>query len=174
MTSRPSAARKQRPVSAIFIGSLGSSSSSTPPDLPRLPEPPSPEGSPIAETGLPSPPGTNSTGSGSNGDDSTNAGGVRKRPSQRTQPASDMQNGRSYGARSDTRQTHNSNPFDDDDMNDNENDEDSTARFNHHRRQSTGPAPGDNLSALQRVKSLTQRNRMVNSKFVSRLARSVY
>ncbi|KAF9013117.1 hypothetical protein BDQ17DRAFT_1342787 [Cyathus striatus] len=72
--------RRERPSSAIYIGpdpnySSGASSSSlsssylsngTPPSLPDLPEPPSPSHSiHSAGSGLPSPPATNSTGSGS-------------------------------------------------------------------------------------------------------------
>jgi len=45
-----------------------------------------------------------------------------------------------------------------DDVNDNENGEDHTARLSDGRR-----APGDNVSALQRVKNLTQRNRMTDA-----------
>ena len=50
----------------------------------------------------------------------------------------------------------------DDDPDDNENDEDHTARLSDDRRRSF-PKAGtpDNQAALQRVKSLTQRNRMV-------------
>lgn len=175
MTPRPSITRSQRPLSAIFIGSLGSTSTSTPPDLPKLPEPPSPEGSPSPEpsgSGLPSPPATNSTGSGSgsgsNGDDSTNAGSLRRRTStsQRPHTVSEMyssvQHSRSFsdlnGARPSTLSD------DEDEPNDHERDEDSTARYDLHRRRSTNTVPSDHASALQRVKSLTERNRMVSSR----------
>jgi hypothetical protein len=48
---------------------------------------------------------------------------------------------------------------DDDDDNDNDNDEDNTARID--RRHSL-KSPSENVLALQRVQSLTQRNRMVS------------
>ncbi len=87
--------REGRPVSAVFIGKgsgsnanlqeasqssqLSSDSLGTPPSIPDLPEPPSPSSSvgPV-KSGLPSPPATNSTGSGSTGDPATIA--VRNRP----------------------------------------------------------------------------------------------
>ena len=168
MTPRPSITRSQRPLSAIFIGSLGSSSSSTPPDLPKLPEPPSPEGSPeLSRSGLPSPPATNSTGSGSgsNGDESTNAGSLRGRIPQRPHTASEMYNGGHSRSYSELRNAAPSTLSDEeDDPNDYERDEDTTARFELHRRRSTNTVPSDHASALQRVKSLTERNRMVRLK----------
>lgn len=167
MTPRPSITRKQRPLSAIFIGSLGSSSSSTPPDLPKLPEPPSPEqSSPPSRTGLPSPPATNSTGSGSgsNGDDSTNTGSLRERKPQRLYSTSEMYNGARNKSHPDIHSASNSVLSDeDDDPNDHEHDEDSTARFDLHRRRSTSSVPSDHASTLERVKSLTERNRAVRN-----------
>ncbi|KAI5123158.1 hypothetical protein M0805_000861 [Coniferiporia weirii] len=143
MTTRPALATKsKRPLSAIFLGS--------PSQLPDLPDPPSSPGS----SGLPSPPATNSTGSGSNGgDNNTSAGSVRV-------PASlTMQNG-SSSSMSAPRSMSRS-PSDD---GDDGNDEDQTARLSDDRRLASVK---DNQSALQRVKSLTQRNRLVLNKLAS-------
>lgn len=155
MTPRPVLASKSRPLSAIFIGSAGSSS----PALPDLPEPPSPSTSSNA-SGLPSPPATNSTGSGSVGKGSTNAGSLRHRtPSSKSN--SSMSSGvgdKSYGYN----KKRSSFIDDEDDADENGNDEDNTARFNGERRRSlSSKGTPDNQAALQRVKSLTQRNRMV-------------
>lgn len=172
MPPRPSVARSQRPLSAIFIGSLGSTS--TPPDLPKLPEPPSPEGSPGPSTpsksGLPSPPATNSSGSGngSTGDDSTNGGSIRQRKSQRPYSVPnvyDMYHSHNKSYTDLTNSANNPLSDEEDETNDHERDEDSTARFDLHRRRSTNTIPSDNVSALQRVKSLTERNRQVNLLF---------
>lgn len=189
MTPRSSVALKQqRPLSAIYIGSIGSTSSSTPPDLPRLPEPPvSPGGSSNASaSGLPSPPATNSTGSGSVGDDGTaHAGSQRERSStQRPHVASAIMYDESPKdlIRSNSVASKNK-PFshrkahsvassgladEEDDLHDNENDEDATARFDSLSRRRSGrvmspPRAEDHSSALQRVKSLTERNRMVRA-----------
>lgn len=79
--------KNSRPSSAIFIGK-GSQSpltqdyphlADTPPGLPELPETPSPSSSIGShKSGLPSPPATNSTGSGSTGDPATIV--IRDRP----------------------------------------------------------------------------------------------
>lgn len=187
MTPRPSVALKQqRPLSAIFIGSLGSISSSTPPDLPRLPEPPvSPGGSSNASgSGLPSPPATNSTGSGSVGDDSTAAAGSQRKRSSTQRPyvvAADMyddaKNDLARSNRTSSRNKHSSHSKnhsivstsltdEEDDPHDNDNDEDATARFSSISRGKSGrvtspPRAEEHSSALQRVRSLTERNRMV-------------
>ncbi len=156
MTSRPLQASKSRPLSAIFIGSAGS----TPPALPDLPEPPSPGTS----SGLPSPPATNSTGSGSVGEGSTNAGSIRHRtPSSKSNSSmsggvSDRSSGYSKKRSSITE--------DDEDADENENDEDHTARLSADRRRSFPKDAPDNQAALQRVKSLTQRNRMVRAQII--------
>lgn len=50
---------------------------------------------------------------------------------------------------------------DDDNENENDNDEDNTARLDR-RRSLQSQGTSENLQALQRVKSLTQRNRMVS------------
>lgn len=151
MTPRPVLAPKSRPLSAIFIGSAGS----TPPALPDLPEPPSPSTS----SGLPSPPATNSTGSGSVGEGSINAGSLRHR-TPTTKFSSDMSGG--AGDRSYTFKKKNGlAPDDEDEPDENENDEDHTARLSDDRRRSFPNAASDNQTALQRVKNLTQRNRMV-------------
>src|SRR5260221_338420 len=82
--------KEGRPVSAVYIGKGDVSHSpskeashspqllvSSSPALPELPEPPSPSSSiGSVKSGLPSPPGTNSTGSGSTGDPAT----IRERP----------------------------------------------------------------------------------------------
>lgn len=154
MTPRPLQASKSRPLSAIFIGSAGS----TPPTLPDLPEPPSP-GTSSNASGLPSPPATNSTGSGSVGEGSTNAGSLRHRtPSSKSNSSmSGGVGGKSYGYN----KKRSSVIEDEDDADENENDEDHTARLSDDRRRSFSKDAPDNQAALQRVKSLTQRNRMV-------------
>lgn len=161
MTSRPrpTGGTKSRPLSAIYIGPASSPNLSSPPSIPDLPEPPSPTSS--GGSGLPSPPASNSTGSGS-----TNAGSIRQRPAQRKNGASpdafaaDMPNGTRTEERSRSRA---GSVVDDDDPYEHENDEDNTARFVDGRRRSLKDAPADNMTALQRVKSLTQRNRMVSA-----------
>ncbi|KAI0333713.1 hypothetical protein GY45DRAFT_1319315 [Cubamyces sp. BRFM 1775] len=64
---------------------------------------------------------------------------------------------------------------DEDDPDENENDEDHTARLSDDRRREFPKAASDNLAALQRVKNLTQRNRMVLDKLssISRLGSPV-
>ncbi|KAI0352590.1 hypothetical protein OH77DRAFT_1408788 [Trametes cingulata] len=56
---------------------------------------------------------------------------------------------------------------DEDEPDENENDEDHTARLSDDRRRSFPKGASDNQSALQRVKNLTQRNRMVLDKLSS-------
>jgi len=157
MTPRPGFASKRRPVSAIYLGT------NPPPNLPDLPEPPSP-GAESNDSGLPSPPATNSTGSGSAGDDaaSSHGGSLRRRSTAALDTATtNMLNGsddKSHISRtistSPELDTHPNNDDDDDD------DEDTTARLSHGRRR-TFQASTENAMALQRVRSLTERNRMV-------------
>ena len=168
MPPRPTLKAKQnRPISAIYLGkdanshalqSTPSSSSHTEATsfgLPDLPEPPSPNSSiGSVRSGLPSPPATNSTGSGSTGDPATIT--FRERP---LSHHSNSSNSTSSGAAS-TQMKRNLNgsetgaEYDDYDKeydNDNDNDSnDDTARLN------------ENVLALQRVKSLAERNRMVS------------
>lgn len=166
MPPRPALKVKQnRPISAIYLGkgtnshALQSTPSSsphtegTPPGLPDLPEPPSPSSSiGSVHSGLPSPPATNSTGSGSTGDPATIA--IRERPlshhsnSSSSGTASTQMrrsfNGSETGTEDDDYDEENANNND----NDNDNNDD-TARLN------------ENVMALQRVKNLAERNRMV-------------
>ncbi|KAH8104661.1 hypothetical protein BXZ70DRAFT_607042 [Cristinia sonorae] len=157
MHRRPFAGTKQRPLSAIFIGSLDSTS--TPPDLPGLPEPPSPSGS-SNRSGLPSPPATNSTGSGSVGEDQDTAteGSHRKKSSSLVHSKPDMLNGINdrFGGRS-------RRSFDDDDdvLNDYDNDEEHTARLSLDSQRSPKMVPSDNVSAIKRAATLAERNRLV-------------
>ncbi|KAJ7456728.1 hypothetical protein B0H11DRAFT_223332 [Mycena galericulata] len=156
-TRRPLLTQRTRPSSQVYIGpdSAYSSHLSSPPDLPDLPEPPSPGSSSSTSTsGLPSPPATNSTGSGSTGDPGSIAvrGGLK------------MLNGsniKTFHAA-----FHSALPdHDDEDDYDNDNDdegEDNTARLDQ-RRHSTS----ENVLALQRVKSLTERNKMALDKLSS-------
>jgi hypothetical protein len=148
MTPRPSP--KPRPLSAIYIGPNPSPNS-----IPDLPEPPSPGGSSNG-SGLPSPPATNSTGSGSTGDNTTNTGRLRQKP------ATNMLNG-GYGKTSSNgalARIPGNGRIDEEDVHDHDNeDEDSTARLGRQTRRVTS----ENVLALQRVKSLTQRNRMVSA-----------
>lgn len=168
MTARPSFGSKSqsRPLSAIFLGSV-----SSPNNLPSLPEPPP---SPSAESndsgndsGLPSPPATNSTGSESTGDDTTNFGSVRQRPASYSYSNDKSYSNMSHGdydnesIHRNSRSTTNIIENKEDDDNDNDNDEDNTARLDG-RRFLQNQGTSENLQALQRVKNLTQRNRMVS------------
>jgi hypothetical protein len=157
MTSRRSFTSSQRPLSAIFLGSL-------PNNIPDLPEPPSPgaESTESSNSGLPSPPATNSTGSGSIGDDTTNISSIRQRPVSLSNLA--MSSGDYPKTFHGVRRHKNGGGEDDDEEEDeNQNDEDNTAKLDvlHHTRSSS-----ENLLALERVKSLTQRNRMVSVIFL--------
>ncbi|KAI1793313.1 hypothetical protein LXA43DRAFT_237425 [Ganoderma leucocontextum] len=159
MTPRLAQTKKSRPLSAIFIGSAGS----TPPALPDLPEPPSPSTS--STSGLPSPPATNSTGSGSVGEGSTHAGSLRHRTPKLTPSTSSMSGGGLGDKSYEYRKKRSSAITDEDDADENENEEDNTARLDLRRRSFTKGA--DNASALLRVKTLTERNRMVLDKLTS-------
>ncbi|CAL1712984.1 unnamed protein product [Somion occarium] len=167
MNRRPFATHK-RPLSAIFIGSLDSNSTASPPELPVLPASPSASSN---GSGLPSPPATNSTGSGSVGEDSPS--GSRARRKAASGSASEMFNG-SYNKSQTSLRPRTANLSDDeDDLHDNEHDEDDTARFSLERKRSSlTSTTKENISALQRVRSLTQRNRMVLDKLssISRLS----
>ena len=157
MHRRPFAGNKQRPLSAIFIGSLDSTS--TPPDLPGLPEPPSPSGS-SNRSGLPSPPATNSTGSGSVGEDldSATGGSLRKKSTSFVSSKPDMLNG-TREKLGDRRRT----SFEDDDDDFYENDEEHTARLSLDSQRSPKSVPSDNLQAIKRVVNLTEKNRLVRA-----------
>lgn len=148
MNSRPSLASKRRPSSAIFLGSL------PPPNLPDLPEPPSPgTASNHSASGLPSPPATNSTGSGSTGDNSADGGSLRRR----SISDANMVNGTS--SKNGSKRPLSPENQDDDD-------EDNTARLS--RRRSHQPtSSSENADALKRVMSLTQRNRAVSLRLLS-------
>ncbi|KAJ7490661.1 hypothetical protein FB451DRAFT_1361458 [Mycena latifolia] len=159
-TRRPPLTQRARPSSQVYIGADSAYSSylSSPPDLPDLPEPPSPGSSSSTSTsGLPSPPATNSTGSGSTGDPGSIA--VRN--------GLNMLNGSNiktfHAAFQSTAPNHHHDDEHDDYDNDNDDDgEDNTARLDQ-RRHSTS----ENVLALQRVKSLTQRNKMALDKLSS-------
>ncbi|KAK7048809.1 hypothetical protein R3P38DRAFT_1877756 [Favolaschia claudopus] len=162
-TRRPPLTQRLRPSSQVYLGSDSAYSSylSSPPDLPDLPEPPSPGSSSSTSTsGLPSPPATNSTGSGSTGD----PGSIAFRGG--TGGALNMLNGsniKTFHAAFETADHSADHDDDYDDDNDDENGEDNTARLNHQRRQSAS----ENVLALQRVKSLTQRNKIALDKLSS-------
>lgn len=163
MHRRPLAGNKQRPLSAIFIGSLDSTYS--PPDLPSLPEPPSPSGS-SHRSGLPSPPATNSTGSGSVGEDldTTFTGSLRKKSTSLVHSRSDMP----YGTRDNPgdRRRSRSIDEDDDEAYEHENDEEHTARLSLDNQRSPKMVPSDNVSAIKRVANLAERNRLVRPDIV--------
>lgn len=167
MTPRPSFGSKSRPLSAIFLGSV-----SSPNNLPSLPEPPPSPGAESNDSGngsgLPSPPATNSTGSESTGDDTANFGSVRQRPASYSYLNEKSYSNMSHGdydneiAHRNSRSTTNiAENKEDDNDNDNDNDEDNTARLVG-RRSIQDQSTSENLQAIQRVKSLTQRNRMVS------------
>ena len=154
MTSRSSFVPKRRPLSAIFLGDGPPAPSSTQSsDLPDLPEPPSP-GSSSSHSGLPSPPATNSTGSGSIGDSRENVDLRSGRPSTSTLTS---RNEKPSTSRDRPPSPSGAGEYKKDEG---EDEEDNTARFNLGRR--TGPSQSsDHAVTLQRVMSLTQRNRMV-------------
>jgi hypothetical protein len=155
MTSRSSFASKRRPLSAIFLGDgPASSSSSSSSELPDLPEPPSP-GAASTHSGLPSPPATNSTGSGSTGD-SREAVDLHSVPSPLS--ALTMRNERQSTSRS----SRASSPAGNGEYRREEGDdeEDTTARLDLGRRRGASQSNEHDVT-LQRVMSLTQRNRMV-------------
>jgi len=174
--------KRERPGSAIYLGKTANVSPNlqdltqspqfssaypsliegTPPSLPDLPEPepPSPSSSVrSAKSGLPSPPATNSTGS--TGDPATIA--VRTRPvslhsnNSSASTSSGSHHTTPMGSREDTGVE---GDFDDDhdNENDNDNDGDDTARLD---RRLLGNGESENVLALQRVRSLAQRNRLV-------------
>lgn len=204
-----------RPTSAIYLGSLSDNSninlpssigSTDSPLLPDLPEFPSPGASISSkDSGLPSPPATNSTGSGSTGvpasaaaprpralsfvsnaSASSNSGRIGGSGSHEGGGGSStMQHaggsahraapprtrGSGGGSRSNSRQGRYSegNDADDDDEGyedprhrelpppQHDNEDDQTARIDRRARQQTS----DNMLALQRVKNLAQKNKMV-------------
>jgi hypothetical protein len=159
MTPRAPLASKRRPLSAIF---LGPGQTPSPSDLPDLPEPPSP-GASSNHSGLPSPPATNSTGSGSAGDSRE----VLDRPFHPPSSSSlSMRNEKPLNSKS----SRSSSPVggsehregDDDDQ------EDNTARLGLSSRRGASQS-SEHVMTLQRVMSLTQRNRMVGTSFVQRV-----
>jgi hypothetical protein len=151
MTPRSSLASKRRPLSAIF---LGADPTPSPSALPDLPEPPSP-GSSSTHSGLPSPPATNSTGSGSAGDSRE----ILDRPFHPpTSSALTMRNEKPLTSRS----SRASSPAGGTESRkaEEEEEEEHTARLGFGSRRGTAQS-SDHVMALQRVMSLTQRNRMV-------------
>lgn len=158
MTSRSSFASKRRPLSAIFLGDGPTSSSTS--ELPDLPEPPSP-GAASTHSGLPSPPATNSTGSGSTGDsrEAVDLHSVSPPSSALT-----MRNERQSISRS----SRASSPAGSGEYRREEGDEeeDTTARLNLGRRRGASQS-NEHVVTLQRVMSLTQRNRMALNKLSS-------
>ena len=140
-----SQSRTRRPLSAIFLGN--------PSQLPDLPEPPhtsAPTGSSPASSGLPSPPASTSTGSGGTGRDRDASTDDIPLPMHKHDGVDTRAAGPSRSvSRASIRSTSEFGEM-------NGGDEDDTAKVS---------SPLDdrlsNESALQRVKSLTQRNRLV-------------
>jgi hypothetical protein len=141
----------RRPSSAIFLGG------NTPPALPDPPRTPSPEDDDDKQSGLPSPPATNR--SGSTGDNTTNAGSVRRRSIIREED--EEQNMAQEEDLSATYRPHSRGPsvepYEEEEFG---NDEEHTARFTVDRRRSM---PTENSFALQRIKDLNERSKMVSS-----------
>jgi hypothetical protein len=166
MTSRSSFAPKRRPLSAIFLGDFPAPSASTSSELPDLPEPPSP-GASSSHSGLPSPPATNSTGSGSTGDSRENVDlpSVPHSSSALTSRDENPPTSRSNGASSPAGTGEYK-------RDEGEDEEDNTARLNFGRHH--GPSQSnDHVQTLQRVMSLTQRNRQVRVFYDSRVSFAV-
>lgn len=150
MTPRAPLASKRRPISAIF---LGPGQTPSPSDLPDLPEPPSP-GSSSNHSGLPSPPATNSTGSGSAGDSREALDRPFHPP---TSSALSMRNEKSLNSKS----SRPSSPVGGSELREDD-EEDNTARLSFSSRRGASQS-SDHVMTLQRVMSLTQRNRMVGA-----------
>ncbi|KAI9507614.1 hypothetical protein F5148DRAFT_89304 [Russula earlei] len=159
MTSRPSFSSKRRPLSAIFLGDGSTPSSTSSSELPDLPEPPSP-GAASTHSGLPSPPATNSTGSGSTGDRREND--IPTMPP----PSSALTN--RGGRPSTSRSSRASSPAGSGEYKKEqvEEEEDNTARINLGGRRGADQT-SNHIVTLQRVMSLTQRNRMALNKLSS-------
>ncbi|KAJ7274006.1 hypothetical protein C8J57DRAFT_1594707 [Mycena rebaudengoi] len=155
-TRRPPPLQRHRPSSQVYIGKDSTFYLANPPDIPDLPEPPSPGSSSSTSTGvsgLPSPPATNSTGSGSTGDPGSIAvrgGGAR------------MLNGSNIKTFHAAFQAEPHNDEHEDYDDDPDDGEDNTARLDQRRHSAS-----ENVLALQRVKSLTQRNRLALDKLSS-------
>lgn len=158
MPPRSLVASSRRPLSAIFLGSLPPKDPKEA-NIPDLPEPPESPGA-ASPSGLPSPPATNSTGSGSTGDNnSANSGSIRQRPVSYSRSPSTMMPTETHEKPITTAKTSRPNSDDEDDENDHAAEEDNTARLD---RRIGVKGPSENIAALQRVKSLAQRNRMVS------------
>ncbi|KAH0826187.1 hypothetical protein J3R83DRAFT_5619 [Lanmaoa asiatica] len=165
MPPRSFVASSRRPLSAIFLGSLPPKDPKET-NIPDLPEPPESPGA-VSPSGLPSPPATNSTGSGSAGDNnSANSGSIRQRPVSYSGSPSTMMPTETYDKPMAISKTSRPNSDDEDDENDYAGEEDNTARLD---RRHGVKSPSENIAALQRVKSLAQRNRMALDKLSSRL-----
>ncbi|KAF5360539.1 hypothetical protein D9756_005113 [Leucocoprinus leucothites] len=165
MPPRPTPLKsRDRPLSAIFIGSTPSTPASSSSNsnnnsnsaqtLPDLPEPPSPVSS--VGSGLPSPPATNSTGSGSTGDPAS----VARRRMTTTDNSKIGSEGSSSSTRSSSRLSLTQDEYDLDRGLDQ--DEDQTMRL----KIGAGAGPS-NESVLQRARSLAQRNRLQLDKLAS-------
>ncbi|KXN82343.1 hypothetical protein AN958_02673 [Leucoagaricus sp. SymC.cos] len=164
MPPRPIVKSRDRPTSAIYIGaapvpgsapSPAHASSSNEP-LPDLPGPPSPVSS--VGSGLPSPPATNSTGSGSTGDPASIALRRQSNPmgAQNTQAQTGSEDSSSTRSSSRLSWKH-----DDPDLDHPlDQDEDQTMRL----KIGSGSS---NESVLQRARSLAQRNRLQLDKLAS-------
>ncbi|KAK0504374.1 hypothetical protein EDD18DRAFT_1133337 [Armillaria luteobubalina] len=167
MSPRPINPTGKRPLSAVYLGKDPQYISS-PPNLPDLPEPPSPIASTSSKgSGLPSPPATNSTGSGSTGDPASIARRTRPHPGAMLTESNVKIFHHTFEEEQDGSAGRPVDPDDDDDYDndhDNNDDEDHTARLS--RRQSS-ISSSENVQALERVKSLTQRNRMALDKLSS-------
>jgi hypothetical protein len=149
MTPRPTFLSKRRPLSAIFLGAEPAPSTS---DLPDLPEPPSP-GASSTHSGLPSPPATNSTGSGDSRE-SFDRPALPPPSSAFTMRNEKLPNTRFIRASSPIGSGESK-------QDDGGEEEDNTARLNLGRRRGASQST-DHAVTLQRVMSLTQRNRMVS------------
>ncbi|KAG7445621.1 uncharacterized protein BT62DRAFT_932779 [Guyanagaster necrorhizus] len=167
MSPRPVNCTRKRPLSAVYLGKDPLYIYS-PPNLPDLPEPPSPVASTSSKgSGLPSPPATNSTGSGSTGDPASVARRNRPHPGEMLTESNVKTFHHAFEEEQDGFASRSVDPDDDDDYdndNDNNDDEDNTARLNGRH---SSISSSENVQALERVKSLTQRNRMALDKLSS-------
>ncbi|KAK0202119.1 hypothetical protein DFS33DRAFT_1489916 [Desarmillaria ectypa] len=166
MSPRPINSTGKRPLSAVYLGKDPLYISS-PSNLPDLPEPPSPVASTSSKgSGLPSPPATNSTGSGSTGDPASIARRNRPHPSEMLTESNVKAFHYAFEEEQNGSASRPVDPDDDDYDNDHDNndDENNTARLS---RRHSSISSSENVQALERVKSLTQRNRMALDKLSS-------
>ncbi|KAG9316031.1 hypothetical protein JVU11DRAFT_3693 [Chiua virens] len=119
----------KRPLSAIFLGSLPHKDPKEA-NIPDLPEPPESPNAVSSSRFLPSPPATNSPGSGSTGDsNSANSGSLRQRPVSHSASSNTVMSTKPYDKPISMSKTSRPNSDDEDDESDRGGEEDHTFRL---------------------------------------------